>query len=82
VVNRTPRRGFRAGKHTRQMGLTHLGEELAPVIPALRRVPDACPYCGNPCLHYHEGDHEVTCITCGWEALMAPPRTANGPAWR
>ena len=69
-------------KHTSQMGLTHLGETLDPVRPALRHVPAGCPRCGNACLRHYQGAPEVACSLCGWEALLEPPRTAQGLAWR
>jgi hypothetical protein len=75
------RQGGRPVKHNSQMGL-HLGETLAPVRPALRAVPDACPRCGNACLRHYEGAPEVNCPLCGYEAILEPPRTAQGLAWR
>lgn len=76
------RHGMVVPRRSNQMGLNHLGEGLDPVRPALRGVPDACPRCGNPCLRHYAGTPEVSCLPCGWEAILEPPRTAQGPAWR
>jgi len=69
-------------RSTKKMGLNRLGEELHPIIPGLRAVPRSCPHCANPCLRHQTGSPEVNCPLCGWEALMEPPMTAHGPAWR
>ena len=76
------RRGYRGGKPTKQMGVNHLGDDLAPVIPALRAIPTVCPWCKGRVLRHYEGTPEVNCPTCGWEGLLEPPDTPNGPAWR
>lgn len=64
------------------MGLTQLGEDLAPVIPALREVPVACPWCRSRYLRHVPDTPEVSCLLCGYEAILEPPRIAHGPAWR
>jgi hypothetical protein len=76
------RHGRRLARRTNLTGLLHLGETLDPLLPALRWVPAACPWCHNACLRHYEGAPEVNCPLCGWEALLEPPRTAQGLAWR
>ena len=76
------RRGYRGGKPTKQMGVNHLGDDLLPVIPAFTVPPKSCDHCHARIVNYRHGDTFVHCYACGWEHLMAPPDTPNGPAWR
>lgn len=54
------------------MGLTNLGEELKPVAPTLRVIPEHCPKCSNECMRHYQGSPEVTCMICGYEGFLEP----------